>query len=887
MIFNVWHNHCLYNTKKILILWVGASVKNQKNLLKVALLLCFLLINNMSVAETLSFNTTRNGSYEFTGELNNTTEFQSSYTLDNPEFILTLQELGVVTYTGTNFVTDYISFFFGPANVYNKNDLLFGGASNGTVDFVVSNEVGDVSTGSFIGMTDIVTDGFFTIDRNIGDTIDDSLSLSADNTDASRGVVSTTTIEVRTTGKIDFAATFNRGIGDIILEIGPPFPPGQYGLSYRERITDAYEAAITSNVSRIFNFLDDSQEFLSAPIFSRQDFQERNTSREESRRLLFGRPGRGFIGSLGFRGTTIVTDVPDAGFVSGAITYQITLGQGDTLSVPFAFGDNINNARLLVVLNSETVAELSGSDFEKNFLNVIDLDISGLSSGSTNFLEFVLISTDFNSAEVFIPEGFDSTAQASADENSLILRDTNLSFLLTQKLIDASQNTRDESRAVLVPSAGNQRASVEFIGNTVFSATTGILSQEISLGTGNTLSLPFAFGENRTEATLEIFLNNDLVATLNGRDYEKNVLNVIDIDITGVGNSISELQFVLNTNPIIPTIADVFIPDAFGFSITTRVENDFTGDDKADILIRNQITGQWRLNPVDGRFVQFDSNFGTVGITTDLTLQNQDISDFTGDGLADVLLRNANTGEWVLNELNGKTVVNTTISEDLPTDLNWQFVAAEDFTGDGISDVVLRHVVDGTWRLYPMDVRNVPQDSNFDSIAITPNLDWQPVAASDFNGDGFSDIVLRNQVSGLWLMIPMQGRTVLRDEDFGGIGITQDLAWEVAGGRDFTGDGRADLLLRHNFRGQWLLLPLDGKQVDRGENFGGVRFLATTLDWQPALINDFTGDGIADVLIRNNVTGAWRMHPMNGKTVVRDDNFGGVAVTPELSWELQ
>jgi len=328
---------------------------------------------------------------------------------------------------------------------------------------------------------------------------------------------------------------------------------------------------------------------------------------------------------------------------------------------------------------------------------------------------------------------------------------------------------------------------------------------------------------------------------------------------------------------------------AIGDGICSSAMKDFTGDGKADILVRNTTSSLWRLHPVEGRFVQFDENFGLIDITSDLTLQTQDVSDYTGDNLADVLLRNTATGTWSLTPLDGKTIVNDANngSVALPSDLNWQLVAANDFTGDGKTDVVLRHAVNGTWRLYPMDGRSVVQDSNFGSIGITPNLDWQLVAASDFNSDGFADIVLRNQVSGLWLMIPMQGRTVMRNDDFGGIGITQNLAWEVAGARDFTGDDSADLLLRHNVLGQWLLLPLNGKQVDRGDDFGGVRFLATGLEWQPVEVDDFTGDGIADVLIRNNNTGAWRMHPMNGKTVVRDDNFGGVAVTSDLDWELQ
>jgi len=354
--------------------------------------------------------------------------------------------------------------------------------------------------------------------------------------------------------------------------------------------------------------------------------------------------------------------------------------------------------------------------------------------------------------------------------------------------------------------------------------------------------------------------------------------------ITGTDvNGNSDTTTVTVTAPV--TIEDPTPPD---INAAYDNDNDHTGDNMADILLRNQTTGQWRLYPVEGRFVQFDStNFGVVPvITNSTTLQTQDVSDYTGDGLSDVLMRNTSSGSWQLVELSGKSL-RSSIPVSLDSNLDWQFIAAEDFTGDGKTDVVLRHAVNGTWRLFPMDENGVIQDANLGFIGITPSLDWQLVAASDFNGDGFADIVLRNQVSGLWLMLPMQGRTVMRNDDFGGIGITQDLAWEVAGAKDITGDGKADLLLRHNVRGQWLLLPMNGKQVDRGENFGGIRFLTTDLSWQPAQVDDFTGDGRADVLVRNNVTGAWRMHPMVGKTVVRDANFGGVAVTPDLNWELQ
>jgi len=59
------------------------------------------------------------------------------------------------------------------------------------------------------------------------------------------------------------------------------------------------------------------------------------------------------------------------------------------------------------------------------------------------------------------------------------------------------------------------------------------------------------------------------------------------------------------------------------------------------------------------------------------------------------------------------------------------------------------------------------------------------------------------------------------------------------------------------------------------------------LDWEVAEIDDFTGDGRADILLRNQVRGLWRMHEMNGKTVLRNDNFGGDTINRDLNWQMQ
>jgi len=322
---------------------------------------------------------------------------------------------------------------------------------------------------------------------------------------------------------------------------------------------------------------------------------------------------------------------------------------------------------------------------------------------------------------------------------------------------------------------------------------------------------------------------------------------------------------------------------------TEGVDDDVTGEGNADLIIRNSVTGAWRLNPLNGRSVLItNSNYGAISITTDVNFETVAIADFTGDAKSDVLLRHVQTGEWQLVVLDGRSVVTASSgSVSLPTDLNWEPVAINDFTMDERADVILRNRVTGAWFMYPMNGRNILQNSNLGAIGLTPDLTFEVVGDGDFNNDNNADLLLRNSSSGLWLMVPMNGRTVVRDSNFGGVGITQDLSWQVAAIEDFTGDRQADIFLRNANSGRWLMLPMDGRNVDRGNNFGGVRFLEIDSFWQVAGIEDYTGDGKADIVIRNNNTGAWRMHEMDGKTVQQNSNFGGMRITGDTSWQPQ
>jgi serralysin len=89
------------------------------------------------------------------------------------------------------------------------------------------------------------------------------------------------------------------------------------------------------------------------------------------------------------------------------------------------------------------------------------------------------------------------------------------------------------------------------------------------------------------------------------------------------------------------------------------------------------------------------------------------------------------------------------------------------------------------------------------------------VGTGDFNGDGMSDILWRDDSNDLavWLM---QGTSILQA---GGIG-TVGSAWSIAETGDFNGDGKSDLLWRDT-SGNTAIWYLNGTSVST-ETVGNI-----------------------------------------------------------------
>jgi hypothetical protein len=172
-------------------------------------------------------------------------------------------------------------------------------------------------------------------------------------------------------------------------------------------------------------------------------------------------------------------------------------------------------------------------------------------------------------------------------------------------------------------------------------------------------------------------------------------------------------------------------------------------------------------------------------------------------------------------------------------------VAHNDFNGDGRSDVLLRS---GT-TLNEWLGRTSAGDfaSNIAHVNYSVPTDWHVAGTGDFNGDGRVDILWQN-VNGTitdWLGQP-DGSFFPNGAAFS---VNPGTQWHIAGTGDFNGDGLDDVLLRNDsgLVNEWLGRTSAG---DFASNIAHVNYNVPS-DWLIVGTGDFNGDGLDDILWQN------------------------------------
>lgn len=413
------------------------------------------------------------------------------------------------------------------------------------------------------------------------------------------------------------------------------------------------------------------------------------------------------------------------------------------------------------------------------------------------------------------------------------------------------------------------------IGNTAANVLTGGVGEDTLYGEGGNDTLSGGAGNDTLDGGSGINHidggsgNNELLLPGKIGDYH----SVVGADgwwnITGKGltDTVENIESVLIRDPTNGLTTGSYSFQAFASATMSEGTagyhlagmSDFDGDGHADILWRN-VNGAlstWQLSG-DGAANQIRQNVFSAQIDTGWKIV--ETSDFTGDGRADILWRHEN-GTFSIWDASGEGAFQPGSYTDDSVGNQWQIAATGDLNGDGKSDLLWRNQ-DGSISTWLSTGRGF-QENAFSHAAVGAN--WKIEGLGDFNGDGHADIMWRNDNGTISTWLGTSTGFAENSYAFGGVGTD----WYIAGLADFNGDARDDILWR-NDNGALSIWTSNGSGFDQSVyNDSGVG-----PDWRVAEVADFNHDGRADILWQN----------VNGSVSTWESNGSGFNESVANAW---
>lgn len=271
------------------------------------------------------------------------------------------------------------------------------------------------------------------------------------------------------------------------------------------------------------------------------------------------------------------------------------------------------------------------------------------------------------------------------------------------------------------------------------------------------------------------------------------------------------------------------------------------------------------VNPLQANCAS--NNFDVCGdafiakIAPGLSVPLADVTDFNGDGKADIAVYRSSTGEWFAI---GSSVRSFGSPLDIPT--------PGDYNGDGVADFAFFRPSTGEWQVLLIGVEDVqtwgiagdiPVPGDYDGDKKTDRAVWRPATTewwillsgggisylvwgergdtpipADYDGDGKDDVAVWRPSTGQWFILNSSEGLKIQV-----LGKSGD--FPVPG--DYDGDGKANLATWNSNTGIWTGILKSGKKVSKLWGIPG------DLPVQA----DYDGDGKTDLGIFRSSSGQW------------------------------
>jgi hypothetical protein len=285
---------------------------------------------------------------------------------------------------------------------------------------------------------------------------------------------------------------------------------------------------------------------------------------------------------------------------------------------------------------------------------------------------------------------------------------------------------------------------------------------------------------------------------------------------------------------------------SYTLTATLKVADDINGDGTSDVLFRtNSGTGDAGFYQVINNTLQGWHDIGASSTAYSAV----GVADFNDDGVSDILFENNTSGDTGYYQMNYSSGTLQAWNDIWVASTAYSVVGIGDFNFDGTSDILYRDNATGDTGYYQMynAVDSAFEHPGWNDIGASSTA-YDVVGVGDFNGDGGSDILYRNNATGDtgFYQKALIGGTISWHD----VGASST-AYSVVGVGDFNGDGTPDILFRNAASGDTGFYQMNSDGTLHGWHDIG----ASSTAYAVVGIADYNSDGTSDILFRNNATG--------------------------------